>query len=101
MNEVPIDYYEQERQGSEAQQVLESPLIQEWFKQIDQHLLLTLKATSVSDSASREKIHSLMWATDRLRQHIEVTIQSGVMATEHLKLIRKPLKQKVMDWIQV
>src|SRR5882762_7743294 len=99
VNEVPIDYYEKERQGTEAQQILESPLIAEWFNQIDQHLITALKATATSDLASREKIHSLMWSSDRLKMHMQATIDSGRVATESLKLIRKPLKEKLAEWI--
>ena len=93
------DLYEQERQGSEAESILESPLIQSWFQEIDQHLISTLKATKLTDAEGREKIHCLMWSVERLRIHMQTTIDTGKFASEALKPMRKPIKEVLQEWI--
>ncbi len=88
------DYIAEQGLGLDAQAILDNPLIQEWYKQIQEHLQQTLMETKVSDAEGREKIHSLMWAVNRLKIHMDTTIQDGKIATMKLLDIQK---QTVLD----
>ena len=87
MNEV-----EQEiRDGDRAKQLLEDPLFQKIFDELEKQYFETWKGADPSDSKGREVLWQLLWSTEQVRNFFNVIMDRGEI---HKTDISRSMKRK-------
>lgn len=76
------------RNGEQAAQLLRHPLFVSAFETLEQEIVDQWKQSNTVNPDAREKLHTMLYLTSRIRQHIVTHVETG-------KLAERTLKEKV------
>ena len=79
---------ERER-ASNAERLLNEPLIKEAFDYLDTEFMRAWKQSSVEDTQARERIYNLCKALEAVKGHLKSVIETGKMAKAQLDQLKK------------
>ena len=73
--------------ANRVEALLENPLIEEAFSELEKEFVEALRNTAIADSENREHIYRLLQALEALKGHFTKVLQDGKLAKERLKTI--------------
>ena len=78
---------EELERATRVEALLQNPLIDEAFEELEKEFVLAWRSTSIEDSQNREHIYQLLQALEALKGHFQKVLQDGKLAKERLKII--------------
>lgn len=73
------------RRGEDAAQLLRHPLFVSAFDTLEQEIVDQWKQSNTVNPEGREKLHTMLYLTQRIRQHIETHVETGKLAQATFK----------------
>jgi len=87
-----MDQVDQELQESQrAKELLDDPLFQKIFQELESKYIDAWKASDPKDSAGREVLFQLQWAVAEVRNHFNVILEKGEF---HKSTLSRSMKRK-------
>ena len=79
----------QRERASNAERLLNEPLIKEAFDYLDTEFMRAWKQSSVEDTQARERIYNLCQALEAVKGHLKSVVETGKMAKAQLDQLKK------------
>ncbi len=89
MDETELNY----QRGQQAKQLLESELLNEMFRKIEEDCQREIRASSLLETEVREKAYLLLKTVDVLKTKLRAVYDTGVMAEVAIRRRGRPPKQ--------
>lgn len=82
------------KRSEEARAILESPLLVDAFKGLEDAYTAAWRATNIDDVSGREKLFLAINVVGKVRDHLSSIVSNGSVAEAELKALRETAERK-------
>ena len=81
------DLYADQRRGSEARALLDSPALEEAFKSLEVEYLKAWRESKPADQEERERLWLAVGILGEIKRHLRIVVDTGAMAKRDIDKI--------------